>query len=192
MKKIIMFLTLLILVLSCGSGQNNEDINKTNPQGVEADDLQVIDGKVYRYGEEKAYSGKVITRDENDKIIMIETAKDGKIEGEVKTYYETGKLKEVYSVKDDKIEGTYKWYGKDGSIEINATYKNNERETETAISTKDKKPYTGTYTETYANGNISEVMKFTNGKRDGETIYYYDNGKIKERIPYTQGLREGN
>ena len=77
MKKIIMFLTLLILVLSCGSGQNNEDINKTNPQGVEADDLQVIDGKVYRYGEEKAYSGKVITRDENDKIIMNNFLKIG-------------------------------------------------------------------------------------------------------------------
>ena len=39
MKKIIMFLTLLILVLSCNSGQNNEDINKTNPQGVEANEI---------------------------------------------------------------------------------------------------------------------------------------------------------
>ena len=191
MKKILMFLTLLILAISCGTKQD-EDVNETKPQGVEVEDLQVIDEKLYKYGEEKPYSGKVITRDEDGKIVMIETSKDGSIEGEVKTYYETGKLKEVYNVKDDKIEGKYNWYGKDGSIEINATYKNNERETETAISTKDKKPYTGTYTETYANGNVSQVIKFNEGKRDGETIYYYDNGKIKERIPYTQGLREGN
>ena len=81
------------------------------------------------------------------------------------------------------IDGTYKWYAEDGSIEI---------EDKIAISTKDKKAFTGTYTETYINGSISEVAKFVDGKRDGETLYYYDNGQIKERISYIKGLKEGD
>ena len=97
MKKIIMFLTTLILVLSCGtSDQNSGDINKSKLQGTDIENLQEIDEKVYKYVEERPYSGKIIIKDENDKIVMIETAKDGKIEGEVRTYYETGKLKEKY------------------------------------------------------------------------------------------------
>ena len=57
---------------------------------------------------------------------------------------------------------------------------------------KDKKPFTGTYTETYDNGNISQTIRFVDGRREGETIFYYENGKIRERIPYSRGLREGN
>ena len=89
MKKIIMFLLTLIFLIGCGTSEQDK--------GIEIDNLQEIDGKIYKYGEEKPYSGKIIIKNENDKVVMIETVKDGKIEGEVKTYYESGKLKEKYN-----------------------------------------------------------------------------------------------
>ena len=179
-----------LLIFSCG--QSKKNINKGKISGTDITELQVIEDKFYRYGEEKPFTGKIIVRDDEDRVETVEEVKDGVIEGKFESYYETGDLKEEYSIKNDKIEGQYKWYGKDGSIEISAVYKNNERESEQAISTKDKKPFTGTYTETYENGNIAQTIKFSNGKRDGETIFYYDSGKIRERIPYSNGLREGN
>ena len=93
MKKIIMFLFSLIFLIGCGTSEQDKEI--------EIDNLQEIDGKIYEYGEEKPYSGKIIIKNENDKVVMIETAKNGKIEGEVETYYESGKLKE--KVNDNKI-----------------------------------------------------------------------------------------
>ena len=90
MKKIIIFLFSLIFLIGCGTPEQDKEI--------EIDNLQEIDGKIYEYGEEKPYSGKIITKDENDKVVMVETAKDGKIEGEVETYYESGKLKEKYNL----------------------------------------------------------------------------------------------
>ena len=92
MKKIIIFLFSLIFLVGCGTSEQDK--------GIEIDNLQEIDGKIYEYGEEKPYSGKIIIKDENDKVVMIETAKDGKIEGEVETYYESGKLREKYNIKD--------------------------------------------------------------------------------------------
>ena len=131
-----------LLMLSCGSSK--KDINKGKISGTDITELQVIEDKFYKYGEEKPFTGKIIVRDDEDRVETVEEVKDGVIEGKFESYYETGDLKEEYSIKNDKIEGQYKWYGKDGSIEISAVYKNNERESEQAISTKDKKPFTGT------------------------------------------------
>ena len=189
MKRIIAAM-LFLLVISCGS--QNRDINKTSVSGVEMEDLQMIDDVLYKYGEDKPYNGKILTKFDNGNISMTETAKNGKIDGETKTYYESGKLKEEYSVKEGKIDGEYKWHSQDGNILITATYKNNEKSDEQAVTVKDKKPFTGTYTETYGNGNVSQSIKFLDGKRDGETIFYYESGKIREKIPYVKGLRDGD
>ena len=105
MKRIITVM-LFLLIISCGT--QNRDINKTSVSGVEMEDLQMIDDILYKYGEDKPYNGKVLTKYENGNILMTETAKNGKIDGETKTYYESGKLKEEYNVKDSKIEGEYK------------------------------------------------------------------------------------
>lgn len=182
MRRIVLTLILTVLMLGCG----NRNINEGNVSGTDIGDLQLIDDILYEYGNEKPYTGKVITRNEEGKILVIETSKDGKIEGEVRTYYVTGKLKEEYSIKNGKIEGPYIWYSKDDTVRIDATYRNNEKENESAVSVKDKKPFTGTYTETYDNGNISQTIKFVDGRREGETIFYYENGKIRERIPYSR------
>ena len=150
------------------------------------EDLQMIDDVLYKYGEDKPYNGKILSKFDDGNISMAETAKNGKIDGETKTYYESGKL------KDGKIDGEYKWHSQDGNILITAMYKNNEKSDEQAVTVKDRKPFTGTYTETYGNGNVSQSKKFLDGKRDGETIFYYENGKIREKIPYVKGLRDGD
>ncbi len=67
MKKIIIFLFSLIFLIGCGTSEQDKEI--------EIDNLQEIDGKIYEYGEEKPYSGKIIIKNENDKVVMIETAK---------------------------------------------------------------------------------------------------------------------
>ena len=76
MKKIIMFLTTLIFLISCETSNQNKDINTSKLQGIVIDELQEIDGKIYEYGKEKVYSGEIIIKDENDKVVMIETAKE--------------------------------------------------------------------------------------------------------------------
>ena len=103
MRRIVLTLILTVLMLGCG----NRNINEGNVSGTDIGDLQLIDDILYEYGNEKPYTGKVITRNEEGKILVIETSKDGKIEGEVRTYYVTGKLKEEYSIKNGKIEGPY-------------------------------------------------------------------------------------
>ena len=52
MKKIIIFLFSLIFLIGCGTSEQDKEI--------EIDNLQEIDGKIYEYGEEKPYSGKII------------------------------------------------------------------------------------------------------------------------------------
>ena len=56
MKKIIMFLLTLIFLIGCGTSEQDK--------GIEIDNLQEIDGKIYKYGEEKPYSGKIIIKNE--------------------------------------------------------------------------------------------------------------------------------
>ena len=190
-RNIVLILIVMMTFIRCENSTGTKDINKSSVTGVEITDLQLIDDKVYKYGDEKPYTGKVITRYEDAKINMIQTYNNGKAEGEVTSYYENGSLKEKYSLKADKIEGQYEWYGQNEEIKTTATYKNNEKIDETTISLKDKKPFTGTYSENFENGNINQVVKFKDGKRDGETIFYYDNGKIRERISYVNGNKEG-
>ena len=94
MKKTLISIIFLLIIVSCGNKLKN--INETKTDGIEITDLQLIDDLLYRYGEEKEYSGKVISRYENGNILSIETVKNGKVEGQTTTYYEDGKLKEEY------------------------------------------------------------------------------------------------
>lgn len=189
MKKIIFVIMILMAMLSCSQ---NEDIGKGDVAGVTADELQVIDNKMYRYGDRNPYTGNLITKDSKERIVLVEAVNRGVSEGQVKSYYTSGKLKEKYTVKNEKIEGEYSLRSQDGSILVTAMYKGGEKENEKAVTTKDRKAFTGTYTETYDNGNVSQTIKFVDGVRGGETIFYYESGKIKEKIPYVRGLREGN
>ena len=188
MKKLIFVIITITVMLSCSK---NEDVSKGNVSGVTADELQIIDDKMYKYGDKNPYTGNLIIKDDKDRIVFIETVNKGVSEEEVKSYYTSGKLKEKYTVKNNKIEGEYKLSSQDGSIVVTAMYKGGEKESEKAVTVKDNKPFTGTYTETYENGNVNQTIKFVDGVRDGETIFYYASGKIKEKIPYSKGLREG-
>ena len=96
MKKIIFVIMILMAMLSCSQ---NEDIGKGDVAGVTADELQVIDNKMYRYGDRNPYTGNLITKDSKERIVLVEAVNRGVSEGQVKSYYTSGKLKEKYTVK---------------------------------------------------------------------------------------------
>lgn len=61
MKKIIIFLFSLIFLIGCGTSEQDKEI--------EIDNLQEIDGKIYEYGEEKPYSGKIIIKKDRKSVV---------------------------------------------------------------------------------------------------------------------------
>ena len=54
-----------LLMLSCGPSK--KDINKGKISGTDITELQVIEDKFYRYGEEKPFTVKIIVRDDEDR-----------------------------------------------------------------------------------------------------------------------------
>lgn len=53
------------------------------------------------------------------------------------------------------------------------------------------KPYTGTYTSHYENGNIKMSISLENGLKHGETRIYFENGNLNEICSYKDNLMDG-
>ncbi len=53
------------------------------------------------------------------------------------------------------------------------------------------KPYTGTYTSRYDNGNVKMSMSLKDGLKHGETRIYFESGKLNEICSYKKNLMDG-
>ena len=107
MKKIILLYSLL-LNLNCSKDQIN--IN---------DDLLDVYTKngvlIYKYNE-KVFSGKIIDKDLNGKIIKIQSVNDGLLNGNSIEYFENGKLKEIAIFQNGRLDQTRILFHKNGLI----------------------------------------------------------------------------
>ena len=89
MKHLLVLITLFFFVVGC---------NKIDESQIE------IKGElIFKIGEEKPFTGKLITRNKKDKIHFESTYKDGKKEGVSKGYYENGNLNWEENYKDGNL-----------------------------------------------------------------------------------------
>ena len=128
--------------------------------------------------------------------------KDGIPDGEFRYYYADGKLKAISVLSDDgktartvsyasngrKIaEGNYRNEKKDSTWKYYSDYDGTLLSEESyALNVKD-----GASKTFYSNGNITELMHYRDGKKEGEWIQYFDDGKVKFRGAFANDEKEG-
>ena len=58
----------------------------------------------------------------NDKLISVQSFKNGALNGISRQYYETGTIKHVINYKNNEISGMYHTYYPDGALWVNEAY----------------------------------------------------------------------
>lgn len=79
------------------------EIYSKEPSILSPNEIQRINKKIYKIGENKPYSGKIISKHKNDQIHYEENYKNGKPFGIRKTFSLTGELK----IMEKYVHGKY-------------------------------------------------------------------------------------
>lgn len=137
------------------------------------------------------------------------TIQDGYLLGNKKTgkwynYAPTGVLINLSEYENDVKSGIYIEFDKSGAIAIQETYKNGQLDGEQkkygsgpngrilkSSFTYKNGQYHGTCTEFTDNGLIRSLVQYKEGKKDGETKWFYTSGKLAMQQTYSNNMLEG-
>jgi antitoxin component YwqK of YwqJK toxin-antitoxin module len=174
---------LLVLSLLSVAGQNGENINKTDKQGLK----QGYWEKHYPNGK-PAYQGHF---------------KDGKPVGQMIRYYESGAKKAEMDFKNDGNTSYVTFFHENGNIAAIGKYINNEKDSvwsyysyyeknlQTRENYKNGKKHGKTLVY-YESGQVYDETQWENGKLQGEWSQYFQNGNLKMRAYYENDMLHGS
>jgi antitoxin component YwqK of YwqJK toxin-antitoxin module len=132
---------------------------------------------VYKLNDKK-YTGFVIDKSKNGKIIKQFYCHNGKLNGKYIEYYKLGRIYKSMHYLNGELHGKYLEYFKDGNIALNINYKNGELH--------------GLYKSYhYFNGNIHCTANYKNGILDGLFKNSLSNGVVDEYGKYKNGFKTG-
>lgn len=118
-KYLIIILSLILSIISfC-----NEKIRI-----LEENQIEVRELVVYEKGINSPFTGKVISRYENEKLKSENSYQNGEIKGPCKVYYENGQLAGEGYFENKQLSGLYKEYYRDGKLEREGNYKDGKLE----------------------------------------------------------------
>lgn len=157
----------------------------------------------------KEITGKIVCRDENEKLVREETYLDGKQVGVVKKYYETGKVKEAYFTNEEGKKTTSVTFDENGKLTSLKCAKESvvpqDREycgyhgkiSETSIYNGDKVIEKVTHfkgepkmrIKYFDDGTLSSEEKF-NGKKSTVKAYF-QSGKLKSQYGTDNEIADG-
>ncbi|MDD7913182.1 nuclear transport factor 2 family protein [Polaribacter ponticola] len=153
MKKILLFIGLVLVISNSNAQEYKEYYNKRN--------LKVLGTKINGIdtGEWKYYF-------ENGKISKIGKYENGKLNGEWKYYHNNGVLRIIGKYQKGIDIGEWKYYHDNGALRAIGEYKNGK--------------FTGEWKYYFKNGKISKIGERENGIDIGEWKYYNENGTLKK------------
>ena len=198
-KKLILLILIMINLISCREKivkideiEEKIEVTKTS-EGV-------IDRILYKKGEDKPFTGKIVKDFENDDISFEINVKNGKLDGNRRVYYMSGKIKSEEIYENGTPINEAKYYYEDEQVKKNVDYKNKIIKMyyrDGALYRKVKFlgnsewNYEGEAKLYFQTGEILGIEEFKNGTLDGKSVYYYKNGNIHQKGYYKNGGREG-
>ncbi|WP_320040513.1 PQQ-binding-like beta-propeller repeat protein [uncultured Desulfobacter sp.] len=118
LKRFLVLISLIFMIAIYSCGQSQIDFKETRKEKE----------IVYKVGEEKPYSGIVIKKDDNGKIIEETAYQDGIKNGPSKEYWDNGKLKSETVYKDNNWNGLRKRFWENGKLRSEGKYINGKIE----------------------------------------------------------------
>lgn len=197
-KKIILFVLIMINLISCKEKTVNIDeieekieINKTE---------DIIERVLYKKGENKPFTGKMVKDFEADDISFEINVKDGKKEGVSTTYYYPRKIQIKEFYKNGKLDGNRMVYYRSGQIQSERTYEKGVPINEAKYYYEDGKvrefiDYKNKIIKTYyKDGALYRKVKFLDNnerKYEGEAKLYFQTGEILGIEEFKNGTLDG-
>ena len=143
---------------------------------------------VYKLNDKK-YTGFVIDKSKNGKIIKQFYCHNGKLNGKYIEYYKLGRIYKSMHYLNGELHGKYLEYFKDGNIALNINYKNGELHglyksyhvysgTKECTANYKNGLLNGFYKHSLSNGIIDENGKYIDGIKNGFWVYRYTNGEV--------------
>jgi antitoxin component YwqK of YwqJK toxin-antitoxin module len=182
----------IILIIS-GSG---------NPQVVvDANGVQKREGLVYKIGQKKPYTGKVIEWSSNGWKWSEKNYKKGEEEGLQSMWYENGKIRSEESYRSGVKEGMSIDYYETGQKQVEGGYISGEKQGHwiwwhpNGLKKEEGNYYNddpqGLWTAWYMNEQKSFQGNYKYGKRDGLCTWWFENGQKKIEGSFINGKGEG-
>lgn len=160
--------------------QQNDTLRRKDPNGwdfiqVRSYNVVIAEGylnKGVREGVWNEYYPTVVPS-------SVTTYLHGKKDGLAMKITAAGMVEVVEHYKNDKLEGPYRMYNSEGMGLL-----------EESFYSEGKKH--GGYTKWYKNGQKQETGVFTNGVREGKSIWYFETGAIAAEYNYSNGEIDGD
>ena len=155
-----LFYFLIILLSACSSSVSVNEI--TNSDNI-------------AYYNNKVFTGTAVDIDENDKVRVKVTYKDG-IKILTELFYPSGNIQSEWKYGVSQI--SVKRFYKSGKIESEETFDKK------LVRNGQSKSY-------YKNGRLKRKWNFKNGVRDGLQQNYYGDGTLSDETETTEGIQNG-
>ena len=110
--------------------------------------------------------------------------------GFIGKYYENGNLAEYGEYSHSIKNGSFVWFYENENVSRIETYKKEMPEVEENSRYYINGISHGKFLRYYENGNISSCEEYTDGKKNGYSLQFYENKKLKNIINYKNG--QGN
>ena len=195
MKKINQYLYLVVVFVILSFNSFAEKI-------VDAKNVELRDDNiVYDLETKKPFTGLVKDYLKNGELKAEINYKNGLLDGIFKAYYnDEEKLLMTATFKEGKINGSLKFYTDEYLLEEyvydtktlhQIAYSLNDTEFQNDIT------FIGNYADSfiskyyYPNGKIKVIENYKDNLLNGESKYYYENGKISAEGNFINGLEEG-
>ena len=174
-------LFILTLTMSCGGGASS-DTSASIPNGSSSSNEALETNQSTIYSEDYTMGGIKHVEHKNPRdgsMISEGSMKDGKKEGAWVFYYtgrDTGKVKSMKNYHKDQLNGLSLEFSNSGTITKRVDYDNGNIH--------------GLYAE-YKYNRAQKYIEYTHGEMNGAYNTYYSNGKKQQETKYTNGMKNG-
>ncbi len=166
---------------------------KDTSQFVDISEQDNRNGVIYRQGEESPFTG-VFALFMGDWIQYIETYKNGKLDGESSWYSQNGTQILLEQYQAGKLHGNQLSYYENGNPKAEVMYDKGKITGVISFSKDGKEIHksifnngTGIWKLYWENGNVLEVGKYTNFRKDGIWKKYNEDGSLESTLEYQNG-----
>ncbi len=198
-KKLILLILIMINLISC-----RERVIKIDEIEERIEITKILEGGIerilYKKGENKPFTGKIVKDFENDGVSFEINVKNGKKDGVSIAYYYPKEIQMKESYKNGKLYGNRTTYYRGGQIQSESIYENGIPINEAKYYYEDGQPqvfidYKNKIKKTYyRDGALYVEVRFLDNdewKYEGEAKLYYQTGEILGIEQFKKGVLNG-
>lgn len=198
-KKLILLILIMINLISC-----RERVIKIDEIEERIEITKILEGGIerilYKKGENKPFTGKIVKDFENDGVSFEINVKNGKKDGVSIAYYYPKEIQMKESYKNGKLYGNRTTYYRGGQIQSESIYENGIPINEVKYYYENGQPqvfidYKNKIKKTYyRDGALYVEVRFLDNdewKYEGEAKLYYQTGEILGIEQFKKGVLNG-